>query len=59
MSTQEIEIVGAAGHGIGVAINLLGVVWNRKGSLFFQLFHAAAAGVHAYALYQHVRDARK
>ena len=59
MNAHEIEVVGAAGHGAGVTINLLGVLWNWKGSLFFKTFHIAAASVHAYALYTHVRRARR
>ena len=59
MNTREIEIIGASGHGIGMAINVLGYVWNRKKNLFFQVFHIAAAGVHAYALYTHISKARE
>lgn len=57
MNDREIEVIGATGHGMGMAINVLGVVWNWKKNLFFTAFHTAAAGIHAYALYTHVRKA--
>lgn len=57
MDKKQIELLGAVGHGIGATINVLGYMWNRNGSLFFRLFHTAAAGIHTYAVYQHLKSA--